>query len=371
MPKIIISTTNDISTDNRVNKVALMLLDLGYDVLWVGRKLKSSSPLNRTYKTHRLKLFFTKGALFYAEFNVRLFFFLLTQKSDILLANDLDTLLANFLVSRLKRKELVYDTHEYFLGVPEIQDNGLAKGVWTFIERWIFPQLKTVFTVNNSIANLYEQDYGIRPKVFRNISPVNLPEKKKTRQELGLPADKQIIINQGSGMNVDRGIEEAFEAILKLDNTILLLVGSGDVIPKLKQKVEERNAQNKVMFVDRVPYQDLLQYTLNADVGISLDKDTNINYRFSLPNKLFDYIHCGSPVVCSNVIEVRSIVDEYGLGKSIEKVTPTNIAKALTVVLKKSKASYQDSLSVASKNLTWEKEKVGVEEVYKNIAALY
>jgi glycosyltransferase involved in cell wall biosynthesis len=367
MPKIIISTTNDISTDNRVNKVALLLLDLGFDVLWVGRQLKGSPSLEREYKTHRFNLFFTKGALFYAEYNIRLFFFLLTQKSDVLLSNDLDTLLANFMVSRLKRKELVYDTHEYFLGVPEIQDNRLAKSVWTFIEKWIFPQLKTVFTVNNSIANLYEQDYGTRPKVFRNISPVVLPEKRKTREELGLPLDKKIVINQGSGMNVDRGIEEAFEAILKLEDAVLLLVGSGDVIPKLKAMVKEQNAEDKVIFVDRVPYQELLQYTLNADVGISLDKDTNINYRFSLPNKLFDYIHCGIPVVCSNVIEVKTIVDEYRVGKSIEKVTPEPVAKALEEVLIKGKTSYQDALRIASKELTWEKEKVAVEEVYKNL----
>ena len=170
-------------------------------------------------------------------------------------------------------------------------------------------------------------------------------------------------------MNVDRGIEEAFEAVLLIPNTVLLLVGSGDVIPKLKQEVAKRNAEDKVIFVDRVPYQALLQYTLNADLGISLDKDTNINYRYSLPNKLFDYIHCGIPVVCSNVIEVKTIVDEYAIGRSIEKVTPVNIEKALTEVLSKGKESYQDSLSVASKNLTWEKEKVGVEEIYRNTAA--
>ena len=364
MPKIIISTTNDISTDNRVNKVALLLLDLGYEVLWVGRKLENSLPLQRDYSTHRMKLWFIKGALFYAEFNIRLFFFLFFRKSDVLLSNDLDTLLANFLVSRFKRKELVYDTHEYFLGVPEIQDNALAKGVWTKIERWIFPKLKTVFTVNQSIAQLYENDYGIRPKVFRNISPVHLPEVLKTRQELGLPTDKKIIINQGSGMNVDRGIEEALEAILNIENAVLLLVGSGDVIPQLKAEVAQRNVQDKVIFVGRVPYQELLQYTANADVGVSLDKDTNINYRYSLPNKLFDYIHCGVPVVCSNVVEVKSIIDNFEIGKSIDKVTPQNIETALIKVLRHGKSFYTKNLNVASSQLTWDIEKIPVMEVY-------
>jgi len=367
MPKIIISTTNDISTDNRVNKIAVLLLDLGYDVTWVGRQVKTSTPLQRPYETHRMNLLFTRGALFYAEFNLRLFFYLLSKKTDVLLSNDLDTLLGNYLVSRLKRKELIYDTHEYFLGVPEIQDNALAKTVWTKIEQWIFPKLKTVFTINQSIANLYQKDYGFKPLVFRNISPVSLPDTLKTKKELGLPENTKIVINQGSGINVDRGMEEALEAILLLENTVLLLVGYGDVIPKLKQIVEERNCNDKVVFIDRVPYQELLQYTAIADVGISLDKDTNINYRFSLPNKLFDYIHCGIPVVCSNVVEVKSIVEKYEIGLSVDSHHPQVIADTLKAVLDLGKPHYKKSLQKASKGLTWGKEKVVPERVYKDL----
>ena len=367
MPKIIISTINDISTDNRVNKVALLLLDLGYEVLWVGRTLKNSPPLEREYKTHRMKLWFTAGALFYAEFNIRLFFFLLFHKADVLLSNDLDTLLANYLASRLKRKELVYDTHEYFLGVPEIQDNPLAKAVWTKIERWIFPKLKTVFTVNNSIADLYEKDYGMRPIVFRNISPAVIPNKIKTRDELGLPSNRKIVINQGTGMNIDRGLEEALEAVLNIEDAVLVLVGTGEAIPQLKAEVERKGVQEKVIFIDRVPYQELLQYTLNADVGISLDKDTNINYRFSLPNKLFDYIHCGIPIVCSNVVEVKTIVDDFKIGRSITNVESDAIASALREVLKNGKNFYEKKLFAASQVLNWENEKRPVENVYKKI----
>ncbi len=367
MPRIIISTTNDISTDNRVNKIAVLLLDLGYEVIWVGRVVAGSTSLERTYKTHRFRLFFKRGALFYAEYNFRLFFYLLFKKADVLLSNDLDTLLANFLVSRLKRMPLVYDTHEYFLGVPEIQENALAKTVWTKIERFIFPKLKTVFTVNNSIAELYQKDYGIKPLVFRNISPIDLPEKIKSRKALGLPENAKIVINQGSGINIDRGMEEALEAILTLENTVLLLVGSGDVIPKLKQIVADKNCQDKVIFVDRVPYQELLQYTANADVGISLDKDTNINYRFSLPNKLFDYIHCGIPVVCSNVIEVKTIVENYEIGLSVESHRPQAIANALKTILGLGKSHYKKPLQKAAQDLTWEKEKAVPEEAYRQV----
>ena len=100
------------------------------------------------------------------------------------------------------------------------------------------------------------------------------------------------------------------------------MVGSGDAIPALKESVRARGLESKVIFVGRVPYAQLLQYTAAADVGLSLDKDTNINYRFSLPNKLFDYLHCGIPVVTSPLVEVARIVEGYGVGATVE---PTDI----------------------------------------------
>src|SRR5688500_271887 len=105
----------------------------------------------RSYRTNRFRMFFEKGALFYAWFNVRLFWFLLFRSSDILVANDLDTLLPNYLVSKLKRKKLVYDSHEYFTEVPELISRPKVKAVWEHIERFIFPKLKYVSTVNHSI----------------------------------------------------------------------------------------------------------------------------------------------------------------------------------------------------------------------------
>ena len=365
MPRIIVSTTNDISTDNRVHKVCMVLMDLGYELLWVGRELPNSKPLERPYRTKRFKLWFNKGALFYANYNLRLLFFLVSKKFDVLLSNDLDSLLANYLAAKLKRKPLVYDTHEYFLGVPEIQENWLAKTVWTKIERWIFPKLKHVFTVNQSIANLYKEDYGNQLMVFRNISMPPEIDVWESRAELGLPEEKFIFINQGSGINVDRGMEEALNAIAQLDNAVLLLVGSGDVIPDLKEQVAKQNLSSKVIFVDRVPYQKLLQYTHAADVGITLDKDTNINYKYSLPNKLFDYIYCGIPVLASRVIEVRKIVEDYKIGRIAESHEIPELVNKMRLMMEDGKEIYYAQLEQAAKELSWENEKNAVVDFYR------
>ena len=155
--KIIVSVTNDLTYDQRVGKVCMSLHNQGYEICLVGRLLKDSAQIDRPYSVKRFKLLFNQGFLFYAFFNLRLFIFLLFSKGDIYHANDLDTLLANWLASKIKKKKLVYDTHEYFTGVPEIQDRPSVKKVWEAIEKKIFPTLKHVFTVNSSIAVLMKK----------------------------------------------------------------------------------------------------------------------------------------------------------------------------------------------------------------------
>ena len=106
MPRAIVSVTNDLSTDNRVHRTCTVLRELGYEVLLVGRMLPGSQPVQRPYATRRMRLLFRRGALFYAEYNLRLFGLLLFAKAELLVANDLDTLLANRLVARLRGRDV-------------------------------------------------------------------------------------------------------------------------------------------------------------------------------------------------------------------------------------------------------------------------
>ena len=365
--RIIVSVINDLVTDQRVHKTCLTLTELGFDVLLVGRKLPDSLPMdNRPYQSHRMKLLFTKGPLFYAEFNIRLFFFLLFQKFDLLTSNDLDTLLPNYLVSRVKRKPLVYDSHEYFTEVPELVNRPGVQKIWKHIEKWIFPKLKDVFTVNDSIAGLFEKDYGIRPHVVRNIPFKRSIKTTKSRKELGLPEDKFILILQGSGINIHRGSEEMVEAMQYLEGVILLIVGGGDVIDTLKQMAEKPGINDKVIFKPRQPYNDLMQYTANADMGLTLDKNTNLNYRFSLPNKLFDYIQAGIPVLASDLPEIKRIIERYKIGTFIPGHAPEQIARTIKEIMDNPGQLnvWKRNLTFAADDLTWEKESEIIKKVY-------
>ncbi len=358
MKKAIVSVTNDLSTDQRVMRTNQVLLEMGYEPFFVGRQLPDSKTFKKEYPHKRFKLIFEKGFLFYAHYNLRLFLFLLGKKPDLLVSNDLDTLLPNFLISKLKSIPLIYDSHEYFTGSPEIQKRPLVKKFWTAIEKWIFPKLKHIVTVNDSISNLYKKEYGKEMTVVRNISDSRLPEKIKTRAELGLPENAFILINQGAGINVERGMEEMVQTMPLLpQDVVLLIVGNGDAVPHLKKMVAEMNLEKRVIFKPKQPYLDMLQYTLNADCGLSLDKPLSPNYQFSLPNKVFDYIKCGLPLVVSDVVEVREIVEKYQIGKICDEVTPQVIAdnvmgiKSLEINIKKS------NIEKAAQENRWEEEK--------------
>jgi len=321
---------------------------------------------DRPYPTRRMKLIFTKGPLFYACFNLRLFFFLLFHKADLLFSNDLDTLLPNYIIAGLKKKPLIYDSHEYFTGVPELINRKGVQKVWKQIEKWIFPRLKDIITVNESIADLYEKEYGKRPVVVRNIPSAGFIPLEKSRSDLGLPENKKILILQGSGINVQRGSEEMVEAMQMINDAVLLIIGSGDVIPRLKKMIIDLQLADKVIVKPKLPYNELMNFTHLADIGLTLDKDTNLNYRYSLPNKLFDYIRAGIPVIASPLVEIRKIIDKYDIGTFIPGHEPKEIAAKINAVLQDKEliARWKKNITFASSQLAWEKEEQGLKKVF-------
>jgi len=347
---------------------------LDCDITIVGRITGDSCESDMIpFKSRRFNMLFRKGFLFYKFFNIRLFFYLLFHKYDLFVSNDLDTLLPNFLVSRLKQIPLVYDSHEYFTDVPEIQNRPFVKLVWKSIEKMIFPRLNNVITVSDPIASLYEKMYGVRPLVVRNVSKNAANITPYKREEIGVPIKDLLLIIQGTGINIDKGAEELIDAVNICNGIALLVVGSGDVLPQLKEQVMKLKIEHKVKFIPRVSWETLLRYTKAADIGLCLEKDSNLNYRYSLPNKLFDYITAGIPVIASKLPETGKIISEYGCGIIIDKVTPEQISKALSEIKENPVllADLRKKAGMASIKLNWEIESEKVKEFYNNILSKY
>ena len=364
----IVSVINDLVTDVRVNKICHTLIECNYQVLLIGRVLPSSKPIpSWAYKTHRFKLVFNKGPLFYLFFNLKLFFKLLFVRSDLLYANDLDTLLPNYLVARIKKIPLIYDSHELFCEVPELQHSPFKRKMWLWLEKAIVPKLKNNITVSEGIAKWFKDKYKVDFMVIRNIPVHHNVLKVKTRQELNLPTHQKIILLQGAGINIDRGAEELIEAMQFVSDAMLYIIGSGDVWEKLKQSIIEFNLQSKVIMIEKIPKEELMHYTANADLGLCIDKNTNLNYFYSLPNKLFDYIHAEIPVLASRLHEIEKIIHQYQIGEFIENHDAKHLAQRINDLLASPKLNeYKLNAHKAALNFNWELEKKGLVKMIEN-----
>ncbi|MFW5644502.1 MAG: glycosyltransferase [Bacteroidota bacterium] len=366
--KVYISVINDLVTDQRVHRIAKTICDSGYSVTIIGRRLRNSKPCEfRSIRVKRFRLIFNKGFLFYASFNIRLFLFLFTrQGSRVYISNDLDTLPANFLASRFRPAKLVYDSHEYFTEVPELMGRKFVKNFWKGLERMLVPRVNAAYTVNDSLAKMYSAKYGIEFGVIRNVPDGHIDE------EAFLIPDEyskhDFIIYQGS-VNKDRGLEEMLEIMVENNNYKLVIAGDGDVIDVLKRKAKNLGIENRVLFVGQLRPRNLRWLTKQAALGISLEKKTNLNYYYALPNKIFDYIYGGIPVLCSGFPEMRKIVQGYDVGTIVDPDSREEIQKSLEYMLGTTEAreKWKENTRVAARELNWKNEQNKLISIYKKV----
>ena len=327
--------------------------------------MSDSLPIpRRNYKTTRMKLLFKKGFLFYGFYNIRLFLFLLfRRKIDILVANDLDTLPANFLVSKIRGLSLVYDSHEYFTEVPELINREKTRNFWLRIEKFILPRLQFAYTVSQHIADIYNCNYGTGFEVIHNY-----PVRKKSPISFNLPfiiGGDKILLYQGA-VNVGRGLELLIDVVEGMENVIFVIAGDGDIRESLEKTVKLKKLENKVFLIGKIPFEQLHGLTQKAHAGVSLEEDLGLNYRFALPNKLFDYIQAGIPVLVSSLPEMKKVVEKYKIGIIAENREKEQIRTLLDLLLfdEMKRAMWKKGLEQAAKDLCWENEESRLLRIY-------
>lgn len=364
--RIILCVTNDIVTDRRIDRTAMSLLKLPASVLVIGRAFPDSMDLpDCKYQTRRIKMLFRKGFLFYAEYNIRLFFLLLFVRADLLVANDLDTLPAVFAVSRIKKLPVVYDSHEYFTEVPELVGRKWVKKIWESVESVLLPKIRHAYTVSSSIAEEYNRKYGINMQVIRNLPFRMVSLKPSFRLRTG---NENIILYQGS-LNMGRGLELAVKSMQFTENVRLIIAGTGDLEKELRKLSGSLSLDDKIVFTGRITPGLLRHYTMQADLGLSLEEDMGLNYRYALPNKLFDYIQARIPVLVSDLPEMASLVRRYGIGDVNQTRNPAELAGVFKEMLSdaKKRQAWLSNLEKAAEDLCWEKEEPKLTEFYTRV----
>jgi glycosyltransferase involved in cell wall biosynthesis len=303
----------------------------------------------------RFANFFRRGPCMYLVFNIQLFFYLLFKKADVLWANDLDTLLPNFIISRLKRIKLVYDSHEYFT-LSVYKKN--SRKAWQLLEKLLFPHLKNIITVNNSIKMVYEKKYKVPVTVLRNV-PYKFV-KNEEAPEVFLSPGKKILIMQGRGLNENRGAEEAVLTMQFLPDTFnLYFIGNGTILNKLKKMVTDLHLSHKVTFIDVQPYNEMMKYTRQSFLGLIFEKIYfSGQHMYALPNKFFDYLHAGIPVLSSKATEIKLIIEKYQAGDFIDSFEPQDIAEKIIEISKNEELYnlWKYNTALASEELNWQNE---------------
>lgn len=359
--RIICTVTNDLTYDQRMHRICTSLSRAGYEVELVGRMLQNSAPLqSKTFKQTRLKNFFNKKVFFYAEYNIRLFFYLLKADYDVICSIDLDTLLSGYTASKFRKKPLIYDAHEYFTELEEVVQRPLIHIVWKQLAHFLIPKIKTGYTVSKGYAKLFKENFNVNLKVVRNAT---------IYQKREFPAEREYILYQGA-VNVGRGLEALIEAMQMVDCP-LVICGKGDVYESLKSQVKQLNLSHKVKFMGYVPPSDLVQYTAKAKIGITLFTNAGLSNQYSLANRFFDYMHHGVPQLAMSYPEYRKFNQAHEVAHLIHRVDKNEIASALNQLLRDHtywNRLHQNALLAAEQN-NWQKDEATLLEVYKDLEA--
>ncbi len=291
-------------------------------------------------------------------------------RPDAIHAHDAAMLLPGLLAARRSSARLVYDSHELATGVP------YRSGVWAAVvataERLGVPRADAVIAVSDGIAAELQERYGLRkrPAVIRNLPdlpPPGAAPASDLRRELRVGA-APLLLHQGAAA-AGRGCETLLRALALLPDAHLLFLGAGDRdVGRLGIVAEDCGVATRTHFVGPVSPEALLSYTAQADVGISLLEDSCDNHRLALPNKLFEYVAAGLPVVVSELPEAARLVRERRIGFPADPGDPSSVAAALrTALSQRSDEGLRGRLTEAGAELSWEREKKHLLAVYEGL----
>jgi len=361
MKHIIVTVTNDLSYDQRMIKTCNTLVNNGYRVTLIGRKLPNSIALaNKKFKQVRLGLLFKKGKLFYVEYNITLFCYLLFASFDAICSVDMDSLLPGILSAKIKGKKVIYDAHEYFSEVPEVIERPMVQNVWRRLEKWCIPKVNAAYTVSKSIGDILAEKHNKPFGLVRNMP--NYIESKNQNNE-----NEGFILYQGA-LNVGRGIEEMIKAMHHVD-AIFKIAGDGPIAKELRELVKQENLENKIEFLGFVEPAALKVLTKKAKIGVNLAQNLGLNYYYSLNNKFFDYVQAELPQLCINFPEFKRVNDEYNVAVLVDDLSTDNLSKEINKLLLSSSLYdiIKSNCSSAKLTLNWEKETPVLLNIYDTV----
>lgn len=346
--------------DSRVNNLYSSLIECGYSVRITAFDLYTKNfkkvtgdisifPLERKKPTSK----------FYFNFARTLCSQLRNGRADIYFAEDIYTLPFAAYYARKNKGKLIYNSRELYAFLGGHAKKKHLSFLLRTIEKIFIKKCNLVLTTGELDTQFLEKMYSISNVItVRNIPAYSRPDNSiDLRKELNIPEDKVILLYQGVLLK-GRGIQKVFKALQRIDNAVFLILGEGEQRAGFGKLAEELGVADKVIYYGMVPHSKLVNYSAAADAGIALIENISLSYYYALPNKLFEYIMAGVPVISSTLPQMKKIVDDYGVGitANAENEEDVYIAVRDFIADREAMKVYKENCLNAAKELNWQME---------------
>lgn len=360
--KVLITFLGNIDYDTRCNNLYNTLSSEGFDVEFIGfdwltENFTSVKGKKTVYKLSKRPL----SIFFYFKFYSLLKLQLIIKKFDIIFAEDLYCLPVCAIVGKLKKAKIIYDCRELFGFLAGLKNKKLVQKFWSSIEKLFIRKADLVITTGEMDSEFIRNHY----KIKNDLVVRNLPIHKKTdspfdyHTALNIEKSKKVLLYQGVVLH-GRGLNMIFNFLQSTDDFVLAVAGGGEMLSYYRELAEKLHINNKVFFIGKIPQDKLINYTAGAWLGLALIENISLSYYYALPNKLFEYIMAGIPVISTDLPQMKKIIDDYQVGLTVRENDIEQLKQVLNKL--KSDVSYYNQLKEnckrASQTLNWEKETV-------------
>ena len=344
--------------DSRITNLYNSFSERGYKV-----EVVSYDWLTKGFKTERGKISvykLKKGSfpiLYYLKFSFYLSYHLLFTKADLIFAEDVYTLPFVVMFARIKKAKVCYDSREIYSQLAGLSTKKNVQAFWSWIEKTCIKRVDIIMTTGELDSAYIEKKYNLEGTVVIRNLPLaqEIPESFDFRKHLDLREDDKILLYQGVILP-GRGLRIIIDIIDRLPNCILVVLGDGEYREYFQSVVKEKKLNDKVIFFGKVKQDELLKYTSGADIGLAIIENLSLSYYYALPNKMFEYIYCGLPVIASNLPQMKQITDKYNVGMIVHEENKEEIVMAINTLVQdkevRSKLAY--NCKIASLELNWQ-----------------
>lgn len=357
MKRCIITVTNDGLSDRRMQRIGGHLDSLGWEVGIVGRIFEPN--LLQGEGVHQILCRIRKGPRAYWEYHQKLVKHLFDREADLIIAVDYDTLPAAIKIASRQRAKVIFDSHEFFEEVPELEGKTFKKWIWRTIARKSIPKADLCWTVSSQIAEALEQRYSEKFEVVHNLP---------TTYELTEPARENAIVYLGV-LNKGRGLPEAISAMRHIDAQFWLL-GEGDISEHLRHLVQELGLIDKVRFLGWISPEEIPGWLQRAKIGLNLLQASSKSYEMSLANKFFDYVQAGLPQVTMNFPTYRTLNEEFEVATLVNDLDESTLVNQIKQLFDEESWTAQHLQTLEARSQwNWEVEKSKVTESVQRLFA--